>query len=38
MDTVKFTLDLQPHTAKTFQYTVRIYRGTRQDDFRETSQ
>ncbi|OHB60156.1 MAG: hypothetical protein A2167_08185 [Planctomycetes bacterium RBG_13_46_10] len=38
MDTVKFTLNLQGRSAKTFQYTVRAYRGTRQDDFRESSQ
>lgn len=38
MDTVKLTLNLQPRSTKTFQYTVRSYRGTRQDDWRETSQ
>jgi hypothetical protein len=38
MDTIKFTLNLQPRSAKTFQYTVRTYHGTRQEDWRETSQ
>jgi len=38
MDTVKFTLNLQPRSAKTFQYTIRAYRGTRQENWRETSQ
>ncbi len=38
MDTVKLAIDLQPRSTKTFQYTVRSYRGTRQEDWRETSQ
>jgi len=38
MDTVKFTLNLQPRSAKKFQYIVTAYRGTRQEDWRETSQ
>ncbi|MCJ7777799.1 MAG: DUF4139 domain-containing protein [Sedimentisphaerales bacterium] len=38
MNTVKITLNLQPRSTKTFQYTVRSYRGTRQEDWRETSQ
>ena len=33
LDTVKFTLELQPHTSKTFEYTVTLYRGVRADDF-----
>ncbi len=37
MDTVKFTLNLQPRSAKTFQYTIRAYRGTRQENWRESS-
>jgi len=38
IDTVKFTLNLQPRSTKTFQYTARAYRGTRQEDWRESSQ
>jgi hypothetical protein len=38
MDTVKFTLNLQPRSTKTFQYTIRAYRGTRQENWRESSQ
>ncbi len=30
LDTVKFTLDLPPHTEKTFEYKVRYYEGERQ--------
>jgi len=38
LDTVKFTLNLQPRSVKKFEYTVRAYRGTRQEDWRETLQ
>ena len=38
MDTVKFTLNLQPRSAKKFQYIVTAYRGTRQEDWRQTLQ
>ena len=38
MDTVKFTLNLQPRSTKKFQYIVTAYRGTRQEDWRETLQ
>jgi hypothetical protein len=34
-NTVKFTQTLQPRTEVMFGYTVRLYRGTRQDDWRE---
>ena len=34
LDTVKFTLDLQPRSAKTFEYTLRTYNGTREEDWR----
>ena len=33
-DTVKFTETLQPRTETAFGYTVRLYRGTRQEDWR----
>ena len=34
-DTVKFVLTLQPRSDTTFEYTVRLYRGTRQEDWRD---
>jgi len=33
LNTVKFTLLLQPHSKKGFGYTVRTYHGTREDDW-----
>ncbi|MHC4323373.1 MAG: DUF4139 domain-containing protein [Planctomycetota bacterium] len=33
MDTVKFTLDLQPRSAKQFEYILRTYHGVRQEDW-----
>jgi len=38
LDTVKFTLVLEPRSAKTFGYVLRTYHGTRQEDWREASQ
>ena len=38
MDTVKFTLVLEPRSAKQFQYVVRTYHGERQQDWRAASQ
>ncbi len=38
LDTVKFTLVLEPRLAKTFGYVLRTYHGTRQEDWREASQ
>ena len=38
MDTVKFTLVLEPRSAKQFQYVVRTYHGERQDNWRAASQ
>ena len=32
MDTVKFTLELKPRSAKKFEYVLRTYHGTRTDD------
>jgi hypothetical protein len=32
--TVKFTLDLQPRSAKTFEYVVRTYHGVREENWR----
>ena len=32
MDTVKFTLELKPRSAKKFEYNLRTYHGTREDD------
>ncbi len=34
LDTVKFTVELPPRSARTFQYTVTSYRGTRTEDWR----
>ncbi|MHC4682471.1 MAG: DUF4139 domain-containing protein [Planctomycetota bacterium] len=30
LDTVKYTLDLQPRSSQTFEYTIRTYHGVRQ--------
>ncbi len=37
LDTVKFTLSLQPRSAKKFEYVVRTYHGTRQEDWTKSS-
>jgi hypothetical protein len=34
LDTVKFTVELAPRSAKTFGYIVRLYRGERTQDWR----
>jgi len=34
LDTVKFTLDLQPRSAKEFEYVIRTYHGDREEDWR----
>ena len=34
LNTVKFTLDLQPRSAKTFEYIVRTYHGVREENWR----
>jgi len=34
LDTVKFTLDLQPRSVKKFEYVLRTYNGTREEDWR----
>jgi len=34
LSTVKFTLDLQPRSAKTFEYVVRTYHGVREENWR----
>jgi hypothetical protein len=33
LNTVKFTLQLEPRSKKTFEYTLTSYRGTRAEDF-----
>jgi len=38
LDTVKFTLSLQPRSAKKFEYVVRTYHGIRQEDWTKSSQ
>ena len=38
MNTVKFTLVLEPRSARQFQYVVRTYHGERQQNWRATSQ
>jgi len=37
LDTVKFTLSLQPRSAKKFEYVVRTYHGIRQEDWTKSS-
>jgi hypothetical protein len=37
LDTVKFTLDLNPRSSQTFEYVVRTYHGVRQQDWRPAS-
>jgi hypothetical protein len=34
LSTVKFTLDLQPRSAKTFEYILRTYHGVREENWR----
>jgi hypothetical protein len=34
MSTVKFTLDLTPHSAQTFEYILRTYHGVREENWR----
>ncbi|NQV32638.1 MAG: DUF4139 domain-containing protein [Phycisphaeraceae bacterium] len=34
LDTVKFTITLNPRSQSKFDYTVRLHRGTRQDDWK----
>ena len=34
LDTIKFTLEMQPGKKQTLTYTVRTYHGTREDDYR----
>ncbi len=34
-DTVKFTLDLAPRSSQTFEYQLRTYQGTREQDWRQ---
>ncbi len=35
LDTVKYTILLDPHTKKEFQYVLRMYHGTREEDWRK---
>jgi len=35
LDTAKYTLILEPQTRRTFEYVVRLYQGTRQEDWRK---
>ncbi len=37
LDTVKFTLELPPHSKKTFEYTLTIYQGVRIEDWENRS-
>jgi hypothetical protein len=37
LDTVKFTLSLQPRSQKKFEYVVRTYHGVRQEDWTRAS-
>ena len=38
LDTVKFTLDLPPHSKKSFEYTLTTYRGIRAEDWSKRAQ
>jgi hypothetical protein len=38
LDTVKFTLDLQPRSARQFEYVLRTYHGVRQEDWTRAGQ
>jgi hypothetical protein len=38
LDTVKFTLDLPPHSKKTFEYTLTTYNGVRAEDWAKRPQ
>ena len=38
LDTVKFTLVLEPRSGRQFQYVVRTYQGQRQENWKATSQ
>jgi hypothetical protein len=38
LDTVKFTLELQPRVTKQFEYVLRTYHGVRQEDWTRTGQ
>jgi hypothetical protein len=33
-DTVKFTLELEPRSKQAFEYILRTYHGTREEDWR----
>ncbi len=35
LDTVKYTILLDPHTKKEFQYVLRTYHGTREEDWQK---
>ena len=37
LDTVKFKLDLPPHSKKTFEYTLTTYQGVRAEDWSKRS-
>ena len=37
LDTVKYTLELEPRSKQQFEYIVRTYRGERTNDWRSTS-
>jgi hypothetical protein len=36
LDTLKFTLTLEPGSIRKFDYTLRTYQGVRQEDWRES--
>jgi hypothetical protein len=38
LDTVKYTIDLQPRSARQFEYVLRTYLGVRQEDWTRTGQ
>jgi hypothetical protein len=38
LDTVKFTLMLEPRSAKKFEYILRTYHGVREDDWTRQNQ
>ncbi|MFA5553974.1 MAG: DUF4139 domain-containing protein [Phycisphaerae bacterium] len=37
LDTVKFTVNLEPNSKKTFEYTLKTYRGVREEEWSKIS-
>ncbi|MBN1816417.1 MAG: DUF4139 domain-containing protein [Sedimentisphaerales bacterium] len=37
LDTIKYTLTLEPQAKQTFQYVLRMHQGTRQEDWKDSA-